>query len=127
VAGVNAHVNYDLPFALITAVQKLGRPLGEGTQRADYERINEIFAFHMNGLRQHLQTMRERRIDDLLFGRLVDVAGGRAVDWARDVSWLNAEIIWDGRDDPRFVRNQDRRLDRFAGWLGQALLLPVPV
>ena len=127
IAGVNAHVNYDLPFALVTAVEKLGRPLEHGTHRADYERINRIFAFHMCGLRQHFQTQRERRVDDVLFGRLANFAGDRAVDWARDLAWINAEIIWDRRRDPRFVRSQDRRLDRFAGWLGQALLVPVPV
>jgi hypothetical protein len=126
VAGVNAHVNYDLPFALINAVEKLGRPLEYGTHRADYERINEIFAVHMCGLRQHFQSQIERRVDDLVFGRLANFAGDRAVDWARDLAWVNAELIWDRRSDARFVKAQDRRLDRFAGWLGRTLLVAVP-
>jgi hypothetical protein len=126
IAGVNAHVNYDLPFALITTVEKLGRPLDHGSHRADYERINEIFAIHMCGLRQHFENHLERRLDDLLFARLADVFGNRAVDWARDVAWVNAERIWAHRQEAAYVRARDRSLDRFAGWLGRTLLLPLP-
>jgi hypothetical protein len=127
VAGVNAHVNYDLPFALITTVERLGRPLDYGSHRADYERINKIFATHMCGLRQHFQTQVERRLDDLFWGRLANLAGERAVDWARDVAWVNAERIWAHRGEAAYVRARDRRLDSIAGWLGRTLLLPVPV
>ena len=126
IAGVNAHVNYDLPFALITTAEKLGRPLDHGSHRADYERINDIFSIHMHGLRQHFQTQIERRVDDLVFGRLANFAGDRIVDWARDVAWVNAEIIWSRRDDADFVRAQDRRLDRFAGLVGRTMLVSVP-
>jgi hypothetical protein len=126
VAGVNAHVNYDLPFALLTTVEHLDRPLTHDRHRADYERINDIFAIHMCGLRQHFQSHLERRVDDLVVGRLANSAGHRAVDWARDVAWANAERIWARRHDERFVHHQDRRLDRMTAWLGRALLVPVP-
>lgn len=126
VAGVNAHVNYDLPFAVVTTVERLDRPLHHGTQRADYERINQIFATHMCGLRQHFQSAGERRIDDLFLGRLADLAGDRAVDWARDIAWEHAERIWSGRRDARARRDIDRRLDRAASWISRALLLPSP-
>jgi hypothetical protein len=124
IAGVNAHVNYDLPFALLTAVNRLGRPLEHGSHRRDYEKINRIFADHMRGLRHHFQSHRERRLDDLLAGRMANLAGDRMVDWARDAAWLKASVIWSRRDDPAFVAVGNRSLDDTTGWLSRALLLP---
>lgn len=127
VAGVNAHVNYDLPFALLTTVEQLHRPLDYGTQRADYEQINEIFAIHMRGLRQHFQSHLERRLDDLFLGRVANLAGNVAVDFSRDVAWNNAERYWARRTQHAYLSGRNHRLDGIAGLLGRTVLLPLPL
>ena len=44
-AGVNAHINFDLPFALVTTFDHLGSdPVDDGEQHHDYLQINNIFA-----------------------------------------------------------------------------------
>src|SRR6185312_13877505 len=43
-AGVNAHVNFDLPFALVTTFDHLGtNPIDGSDQHHDYLQVNDIF------------------------------------------------------------------------------------
>jgi uncharacterized protein DUF5995 len=44
-AGMNAHINRDLPVALVTTCRELGLDLGEGSaEHADFERVDVLLA-----------------------------------------------------------------------------------
>jgi hypothetical protein len=92
VAGVNAHVNFDLPFALVAACGP-GVPLDANAHIA-HQQINKIFADHMREL--------EKRFTgpvglELLEHEIVADAAARAGDVAvvldRDIAWEHAEKL----------------------------------
>ena len=92
VAGVNAHVDFDLAFALLSTCRALGRPFGED-ERADYNRINQIFASHMRALRRHFEDWWMRVLDGGLLALAADEGGELAVIVARDAAWNRAKRL----------------------------------
>jgi hypothetical protein len=119
VAGVNAHVNFDLPFALIEACRVAGCDLESGTNHDDYQLINQIFAIHMQQLRQHFESRFERGFDKALISKMENLLGDVVVVVARDLAWMKAKRLWQVRDDParmlRAAKSRDRWVAR-ANW-----------
>ena len=124
VAGVNAHVDFDLAFALLTTCRDLGRPFGED-ERADYNLINQVFASHMRALRQHFEDWWMRVFDRGLFALIADEGGELAVIIARDAAWNRAKRL-----STLFGHEFDEEsaeIDRQAAIMGRAMLdIPVP-
>jgi hypothetical protein len=124
-AGVNAHINYDLPFALVTTFDHQGiDPIDDSDQHRDYLQINEIFDEKIPGLRRgflrHWQVVLDRmnfRLDDWWQGELVDLT--------RDFAWSNARRIWEVRHDQQAMARERQRLDDTAELLGKVLLSPI--
>jgi hypothetical protein len=72
VAGVNAHVNYDLALALVMTCSALRTEPNHGTQHEDYLRVNEIFSEEMETLRQHYLGGTARAVDDAVSNLICD-------------------------------------------------------
>ncbi|GAB3936319.1 hypothetical protein GCM10027614_12630 [Micromonospora vulcania] len=72
-AGVNAHINFDLPFALVTTFDHLeSEPVDGSDQHHDYLEINNIFADKIPGLRRgYLERWQ----------LLIDMLNGDIDDW----------------------------------------------
>lgn len=121
VAGVNAHVNYDLAFAVVSTCQIMGRPVGQGSQRSDYQKINDIFAAHMRELRRHFEDKLERVVDHAI-SDLADDTGDLTVVLARDAAWRRAEYLWALRDDPEETELERRAIDWRASMAGRGIL-----
>jgi len=123
VAGVNAHVNFDLPCTVVAACEQLGTEPNAGTQRADYDKVNEIFALEMENLRHHFENRFERFLDDGILSHIENLLGNFSVVAARDVAWVQAEVLFDRRrhheDEQGFVDS----LDRTVGMAGRLLLV----
>lgn len=92
-AGMNAHINFDLCVALEATCRELGVKLARGSaEHRDYVRVNET-----------LERVQERVKRDFLseLGRLADKALGRVDDvvaiWkiarAREAAWTHAEAL----------------------------------
>lgn len=123
VAGVNAHVNFDLPCTVVATCEQLGTEPNSGTQRADYDKVNDIFALEMQSLRQHFENRFERFLDERILSHIENVLGNFSVVAARDVAWAQAEVLFDrrrhGDDEQGFVDS----LDRTVGMAGRLLLV----
>jgi hypothetical protein len=119
VAGVNAHVNFDLPLALIEACAVAGCELESGTNHSDYQLINHIFAVHMQQLRQHFENRFERGFDKAAISKIENVVGDIVVVVARDLAWITAKKLWRVHADEarilRFAQSRDRWVAR-ANW-----------
>jgi hypothetical protein len=114
VAGVNAHVNFDLPFALVEACTVRGCELESGTNRADYQLINQIFALNMQQLRQHFESRFERGFDQAVISKIENMVGDVVVVLARDLAWMKAKRLWRvHEDEARMVRMAESR-DRWV-------------
>jgi hypothetical protein len=122
-AGVNAHINYDLPFALIATWEQVGHePAGSG-QHKDYLIINEIFFECIPELRRGY-LKRWQRYVDYLNGKLDDWYQDFLVEFTRNLAWQHAEKIWPLRNDPQAHRQACDSLDQATALLGKALLSP---
>lgn len=126
-AGMNAHINRDLPVALVATCGELGLDLGDDSvEHADFERVDRLLASverrikpaYLGGALAALDRLVHRcaRIDDVV--AMWDVAR------ARDAAWTNARALWALRDEPQLADTFLRTLDRTVGLAGRGLLIP---
>jgi hypothetical protein len=124
-AGVNAHLNFDLPFALVTTFDHLGcDPIDDGDQHRDYLQLNDVFAEANPGL-QHGHLDKWQLLIDTMNGDLDDGWQGETVAYARNVAWRNAQKLWGVRHDMAGLARERDRLDNNAAALGRLLLSPL--
>ncbi len=119
VAGVNAHVNFDLPFALVTACAEMGREVDSGANHEDYELINQIFAEHMQELRQHFENRFAKGFDKAFVSKVENMVGNLVVVVARDLAWRRAKQLWRVHDDEAKMTKLAKSRDRWvalASW-----------
>lgn len=121
IAGVNAHINYDLPFALVSTWEQLGAPTDESVRHYDYLAINSVFGEAIPGLRHEFLTPWQRRIDKLN-GSIDDWYEYHLVEVTRNRAWVRAKRLWHLRADPAELEEERATMDHQAAALGQMLL-----
>jgi hypothetical protein len=123
-AGMNAHINRDLPDGIVQSFLALGGdPLTDTVREQDFDSVNEI-------LEQVDQEVRAEFSVGLV--GVVDRLGGQTDDavamWklraARSAAWTNAQVLWGLRGVPRLRDRFFMRLDGLVGLTGQGLLVP---
>jgi Family of unknown function (DUF5995) len=127
-AGMNAHINRDLPLAVVATCGELGIELRAGTpEHADFLRINALLADVEAKLEKESYLPRWLRPFDRLLHRtrrLGDVIAMWNVERARDAAWTNAEALWALRREPELAAEFVASLDRLVGFAGRGLLIP---
>jgi Family of unknown function (DUF5995) len=121
VAGVNAHINFDLAFSVVSTFVNLGTGFDEGC-RADYQYVNDIFHDRIPDLKEHLENAFWAKVDDL-GGQWDDRLEDYAVVISRELAWHSARRVWPDRDSPVAMERESRRMDRFAAIIGRGLLV----
>jgi hypothetical protein len=121
-AGMNAHINRDLPLALVETCRALDiRPVRGCPQHADFRAIDPLLAETEARVRADFATGLVGWADDAL-GELDSVVAMWNVRKARAAAWVNGETLWSVRDVPfagaRFVVT----LDRLVGLASRGLL-----
>ena len=123
---MNAHINHDLPFALVETWTALRvEPDRRGVLYQDFVRVNGLLeaaegrvkADFAHGAVEHL---------DRSFGNVDDVLTMWKISRARDAAWANAETLWALRAVPEVRAEFASALDRLVGFAGRGLLRPVP-
>ena len=126
-AGMNAHINRDLPVALVSTCRELGIGLEEASpQHEDFETVNGLLGATEATVKQQYLSGWLRRLDRLVhrFDRIDDVVAMWDVGRARDAAWTNGEALWAVRDDAGLSRSYLDTLDRMVGFAGRGLLVP---
>jgi hypothetical protein len=124
-AGMSAHINRDLPVALVATCRALGVPLEDGSvQHADFRRVNGVLAAVEARVKARYLTGWARIVDRLLrrAGRIDDVVAMWNVARARDAAWANGEALWALRDRPELSARFLGTLDRMVGMTARGLL-----
>jgi hypothetical protein len=122
-AGMNAHINRDLPVALVACWHELGVAANE---HADYLRVNELLERVEAVVKQRYLRGWLTTLDRLVhrFDRLDDVVAMWDVRRARDAAWTNGQALWALRDQPDLGERFLATLDRTVGFAGRGLLRP---
>jgi hypothetical protein len=126
-AGMNAHINGDLPLALVATCDAAGVELRrDGPEHSDYERVNALLAQAEARLKASYLSGPVAAIDRLVhrFDRIDDVVAMWDVRKARAAAWTNAEALWAIRAAPELRAEFERVLDRSVGLAGRGLLIP---
>ena len=127
VAGMNAHINRDLPVALVGTCRSLGLDLRDSSrEHADYVRVNALLAKVESRVKQSYLTGWTKLADRLLHraGHVDDVVAMWDVSRARDAAWTNGLALWHLRDEPDLAAQFLLTLDRMVGLAGRGLLEP---
>jgi Family of unknown function (DUF5995) len=123
-AGMNAHIEHDLPLAVVETCRARRTHPGERSVRQDYDRVNDILASVESEVRRSFLTAIGQRIDDEI-GPLVHLVSAWNIDKARDLAWINVETLWAVRElEVLFDRYADM-LSHTVGMGSRILLTPV--
>lgn len=125
IAGMNAHINYDLGVAVVDTCRKLSIQPRSGTpQHMDFMTMNDVLA-------SVFEQVKEKLLSDVLgaadvaLGRLDDVLSMWSIARARDAAWSHAETLWALRMIPPVRDHYLRTLGGTVGFAGRGLLTPV--
>lgn len=122
-AGINAHINHDLPEAIVAT----GQAPHHGTaQYNDYTDLNTTLDSLVDSAKR---TLHVRLLGDPLppVSHLEDLLAAWGVAAAREKAWNNAQLLWHLKafPDELTVGFLDA-LDGVTTFAGKALLVPVP-
>ncbi|MBV9599901.1 MAG: hypothetical protein JOZ87_24005 [Chloroflexi bacterium] len=122
-AGMNAHINRDLPVAVVATCQQMGTSPDAGSHHADFFRVNAVLAQAEPGIREMVegQPLAEA---NRIFPGLQDVVSNFDMVKARETAWVNAETLWalDQLGAERGAAYLDG-LDHLTGFAGRGLLV----
>jgi hypothetical protein len=124
-AGMNAHINRDLPLALVATWTALGlEPWRGGPQYQDFVRLNGVFEDTEERVKGEFTTGALGHVDRSL-GQLDDVLAMWNVARAREAAWVNGETLSALRGTSQLRREYEQTLDRLVGFAGRGLLRPL--
>ena len=123
-AGMNAHINRDLPDGIVQSFLALGGDPITGDQREqDFNSINEILERVEHEVKVEF-AVGAVGVIDRLGGPVDDAVAMWKVRSARSAAWTNAQVLWGLRSLPRLRDRFFDRLDGLVGMTGRGLLLP---
>jgi len=98
-AGMNAHINHDLPIAMVSTCTALATAPGAGPHFADYQKVDQLLDAAEQSVRQSLESAAELAVDRHL-AAVASLVTSWTIASARDLAWNNALLLWAVRDDP---------------------------
>ena len=123
-AGMSAHINHDLPIAVVKTCGDLDTAPEQGTHEADFDKVNRALAALDQPIRESFETGVILDLDRQAAG-LENLIGGAAIDAARDTAWLNAVALWHIRNDTWLSSEYTAGLDAAAALIGRSLMVPL--
>src|SRR5215470_17049823 len=126
-AGMNAHINRDLPQGIVQVFEDLGGdPMSDNARRQDFDSVNELLE-RVEGEVKADFTVGVIGVVDVAAGRVDDIAAMWNVRVARKAAWTNAEVLWTLKGIPPIRSAFFDTLDRSTGLAGRGLLTPTGI
>jgi hypothetical protein len=98
-AGMNAHINHDLPLALVATCTALATSPDAGAHFADYQKVDQLLDAAEQSLRESFESVPELAVDHHL-SAVNNLIANWTINSARDLAWNNCLLLWAVRDDP---------------------------
>jgi hypothetical protein len=124
-AGVNAHINHDLPQAIVATCQITNTfPQHGDTHYSDYTALNPTLDRLIESAKR---TLHVRLLGDPLppVSHIEDTIAAWSVSAAREAAWHNAELLWHLRPVPPLSAAFIDTLDGLTTVAGKTLLVSV--
>jgi hypothetical protein len=123
-AGMNAHINRDLPVALVATFVARGTPMSRPSpQAADFDRVNDLLAQTEATVAVEYFTPLMKDLHRVFDG-VDDIVANWSVREARGSAWTNGAALWHLRVFPALSRDYLDALDGIVGFAGRGLLVP---
>jgi hypothetical protein len=125
-AGINAHINHDLPAAILATCVATGTAPQHGS--VEYSQYTALNATLDGLIEEAKRTLHVRLLGDALppVSHVEDTIAGWSVAAAREAAWQNAEVLWRLRAEPPLAASFMSTLDGLTTVAGKALLVPAP-
>ena len=98
-AGMNAHINHDLPVAMVNTCTALGTSPEAGSHWADYQKVDQLLDAAEQSVRQSFESAPELAVDRHL-SAVASLVANWTINSSRDLAWNNCLLLWAVRDDP---------------------------
>jgi hypothetical protein len=125
-SGMNAHINHDLPQAIVSVCHAMSAaPQHGSTQYNDYTSLNATLDSLIDTAKK---TLNVRLLGDALppVSHLEDTLAAWSIAAARETAWNNAEVLCQLEAVPPLSSAFLDSLDGFTALAGKTLLVPVP-
>jgi Family of unknown function (DUF5995) len=122
-AGMNAHINRDLPVGIVETFLRLGLVIARPSpEYADFERVNDILETTETQVKQLYATGFAGKVLEEFDG-VDDVIAMWSVRTARAAAWTNAEALWNLRPIETVESAYLDALDGMVGFASRGLLV----
>ena len=98
-AGMNTHINHDLPVAVVSTCTALATSPEAGQHVADYQKVDQLLDAAEQSIRQSFESAAELAVDHHL-SAVATLTCNWTMNSARDLAWNNSLLLWALRDDP---------------------------
>jgi hypothetical protein len=123
-AGMNAHINRDLPEGIVATFRATdGAPADGSLRHADFDKVNDLLEAVETQIKTEFSTGLIRIVDTAC-GDVDDAIAMWKVRAARAAAWTNAQVLWALRPTPTLRNAFFSRLDSFTGFAGRGILVP---
>jgi len=121
-AGMNAHINRDLMRAVVDVYQETQTdPEDDSPEKRDFDRLNPILEEVETEVHDwYLKT------DAAFFDEVETVLAGWSLRHARETAWNQAQGLWLIRNVESVRDRYLQSIDKFVGFAGRSLLVPLP-
>jgi hypothetical protein len=125
-AGINAHINHDLPIAIVNTCSISNVVPQHGTvQYTDYTSLNSSLDSLIDEAKQTLNVrLPGDKLPDVPL--LENAIAGWGVSAAREAAWKNAELLWHLRGEVLLSAGFLDTLDGLTTVVSKGLLVPIP-
>ena len=123
-AGMNAHINHDLPLAVVKTCTDLATAPDDGCHHDDYQKVDALLDASEQSVRESFEPPGVAVVDQHV-AAVANVIGNWDINEARDVAWDTARALWDVRDSPVATELLSSALARTVALASRGLLVVV--
>jgi Family of unknown function (DUF5995) len=123
-AGMNAHINNDLPASVVATCQQLATAPDDGSHYADYQKVDQLLDAVEQSVRQSFESGVVLATDRHLEA-VCNLVANWSITAARDVAWNTSLALWAIRDVSLARNLLAHSLSRTVAMASRALLAAV--
>lgn len=123
-AGMNAHINHDLPVAVVATCTELATAPDDGSHHADYQKVDALLDAADQSIRESFESPDVRQVDRHV-AAVANLVDNWSINAARDVAWDTALALWAVRHHPTATELMTASVARTVAMVSRSLLVAV--